>query len=49
MIPEQRHQEILRLLRQEGILSVRGLTAYMNVSHMTVRRDITALESTGQV
>lgn len=49
MIPEQRHQEILRLLRQEGILSVRSLTAYMNVSHMTVRRDITALVATGQV
>ncbi|WP_374102041.1 DeoR family transcriptional regulator [Arthrobacter sp. ISL-5] len=49
MIPEQRHQEILRLLRQEGILSVRNLTAYMNVSHMTVRRDITALEASGQV
>lgn len=49
MIPEQRHQEILRLLRQEGIVSVRSLTAYMNVSHMTVRRDITALEAAGQV
>jgi DeoR/GlpR family transcriptional regulator of sugar metabolism len=45
MIPEQRHQEILRLLRQEGILRVRNLTAYMNVSDMTVRRDITALEA----
>lgn len=50
LIPEERHQEILRLLRQEGgILSVRSLTAYMNVSHMTVRRDITSLEATGQV
>jgi DeoR/GlpR family transcriptional regulator of sugar metabolism len=49
LIPEQRHQEILRLLRREGVLSIRSLTDYMNVSHMTVRRDITALEDQGQV
>jgi DeoR/GlpR family transcriptional regulator of sugar metabolism len=49
LIPEQRHQEILRLLRREGVLSIRSLTDYMNVSHMTVRRDITALEDAGQV
>ncbi|MET4590776.1 DeoR/GlpR family DNA-binding transcription regulator [Arthrobacter sp. 754] len=49
LIPEQRHQEILRLLRREGVLSIRSLTDYMNVSHMTVRRDITALEDSGQV
>ncbi|MEV8150490.1 DeoR family transcriptional regulator [Arthrobacter sp. NPDC080073] len=44
LIPEQRHQEMLRLLRREGVLSIRSLTDYMKVSHMTVRRDITALE-----
>lgn len=49
MIPEQRHREILRLLRREGVLSIRGLTDYMKVSHMTVRRDITALEDHGHV
>ncbi|WP_026537168.1 DeoR/GlpR family DNA-binding transcription regulator [Arthrobacter sp. 9MFCol3.1] len=49
LIPEQRHQEILRLLRREGVLSIRSLTDYMSVSHMTVRRDITALEDLGQV
>ncbi|MHC6592886.1 DeoR/GlpR family DNA-binding transcription regulator [Arthrobacter sp. C152] len=49
LIPEQRRQEILRLLRREGILSIRSLTDYMSVSHMTVRRDITALENSGQV
>lgn len=49
LIPEQRHQEILRLLRREGVLSIRSLTDYMNVSHMTVRRDITAMEDLGQV
>jgi DeoR/GlpR family transcriptional regulator of sugar metabolism len=49
MIPEQRHREILRLLRREGVVSIRSLTDYMKVSHMTVRRDITALEDHGQV
>ena len=49
LIPEQRHQEILRLLRREGVLSIRSLTDYMDVSHMTVRRDITALENSGRV
>jgi len=49
LIPEQRHQEILRLLRREGVLSIRSLTDYMKVSHMTVRRDITALEDQCQV
>lgn len=49
LIPEQRHQEIVRLLRREGVLSIHSLTDYMNVSHMTVRRDITALEALGLV
>ncbi|MEV0481216.1 DeoR/GlpR family DNA-binding transcription regulator [Streptomyces sp. NPDC050508] len=49
LIPEQRHQELLRLLRGSGVLSIHDLTAALNVSHMTVRRDITALEKSGQV
>lgn len=49
LIPEQRHQEILRLMRREGVLSILSLTGYMNVSHMTVRRDVAALENSGQV
>ncbi|WP_326772862.1 DeoR/GlpR family DNA-binding transcription regulator [Streptomyces sp. NBC_01445] len=49
LIPEQRHQELLRLLRGSGVLSIRELTARLNVSHMTVRRDIAALEESGQV
>jgi DeoR/GlpR family transcriptional regulator of sugar metabolism len=31
------------------VLSIHDLTAALNVSHMTVRRDITALEKGGQV
>lgn len=49
LIPEQRQQELLRLLRAEGVLSIRNLTELLNVSHMTVRRDIATLEDSGQV
>ncbi|MEU2246653.1 DeoR/GlpR family DNA-binding transcription regulator [Streptomyces sp. NPDC019224] len=50
LIPEQRQQELLRLLQGSGgVLSIRELTAGLNVSHMTVRRDIAALEQSGQV
>lgn len=40
---------LLELLRREGVVSTRNLTAYLGVSHMTVRRDIAALEAAGQV
>jgi DeoR/GlpR family transcriptional regulator of sugar metabolism len=49
LIPEQRHQEILRLLRSAGVLSIRHIVELLGVSHMTVRRDIAALEEGGQV
>ena len=49
LIPDQRHQKLLQLLRQDGVLSTRNLTDYLGVSHMTVRRDIATLESAGQV
>ncbi len=49
MIPEQRQQEILRMLQGAGVLSTRELTDAMQVSHMTVRRDIAAMEAAGQV
>ena len=49
LIPEQRHQRVLQLLRRDGVLSTRALTDHLGVSHMTVRRDIAALEAAGQV
>lgn len=49
LIPEQRHQELLRLLRSAGVLSIRHIVDLLGVSHMTVRRDIAALEESGQV
>lgn len=49
LIPDQRQHEIVELLRASVALSVRELTETMNVSHMTVRRDIAALEEAGLV
>lgn len=49
LIPEQRHQELVRLLRRAGVLSIRHLVDLLGVSHMTVRRDIAVLEESGQV
>lgn len=49
LIPDQRQHEIVELLRTSLVLSVRELTETMNVSHMTVRRDISALEESGLV
>lgn len=49
MIPDQRRDELLRLLREAKVLSVRELTDTLGVSHMTVRRDIEVLERAGRV
>ena len=37
------------MLRSAGVLSIRDLTDRLDVSHMTVRRDIAALERSGHV
>src|SRR4051812_22500980 len=44
LIPEQRQQRLLHLLRAHGVMSIRALTDELGVSHMTIRRDIAALE-----
>ena len=49
LIPEQRQRELLRLLRGAGALSIRHLAELLDVSHMTVRRDIAVLEAEGRV
>lgn len=49
MIPVQRHERLLQLLRQDGVRSTRSLTDALGVSHMTVRRDIARLEADGLV
>jgi len=49
MIPEQRHDVLLDAVRREGVISIRALSDLLGVSHMTVRRDISALEAAGKV
>ncbi|MFV0336440.1 MAG: DeoR family transcriptional regulator [Tropicimonas sp.] len=49
MIPAQRQQKILELLAKHEIVSIVQLTDALSVSHMTVRRDLQALERGGLV
>jgi DeoR/GlpR family transcriptional regulator of sugar metabolism len=48
LIPDQRREALMRLLHQQPVLSVLQLTDLLAVSHMTVRRDIAALEREGR-
>ena len=45
----QRRAWVLARLREVGVLSVADLARELGVSHMTVRRDLQRLETTGQV
>ncbi len=49
MIPAVRQQQIMHYLGRAKIADIRELTALLNVSHMTVRRDIQKLEEMGRV
>lgn len=49
LIPEQRRELIVRQLREHQVLSVHALTELLGCSHMTVRRDVAALEQAGRV
>lgn len=49
MIPAERQAFILSSLAARDIVSIAELTARLGVSHMTVRRDIQALEEAGRV
>lgn len=49
MIPVERQKTLLDLIRQHGVISINTLVETLNVSHMTVRRDIQKLESEGKV
>jgi DeoR/GlpR family transcriptional regulator of sugar metabolism len=46
-LPQQRHSELLRLVRARGQMRVRGLAKHLGVSCETVRRDLNALASQG--
>ncbi|OLQ81679.1 DeoR family transcriptional regulator [Photobacterium proteolyticum] len=49
MIPAERQRAILSLLSHQELLSISDLTEHLDVSHMTIRRDIVKLESSGKV
>ena len=49
MTPSSRQSHILTLLEIDEILSISRLQKLLAVSHMTVRRDIRALEKSGRV
>ena len=47
MIPVERHQQILALVAERGVVSIAELTERLGVSHMTIRRDVQKLEEQG--
>lgn len=49
MIPSERHQQILTLVAERGVISIAELTERLDVSHMTIRRDIQKLEQKGAI
>ncbi|MCU5774821.1 DeoR/GlpR family DNA-binding transcription regulator [Erwiniaceae bacterium BAC15a-03b] len=49
MIPDQRRDFIYRYVHEKNVASFNELAELMNVSHMTVRRDIQLLEEEGKV
>ncbi|WP_423822948.1 DeoR/GlpR family DNA-binding transcription regulator [Salinisphaera sp. SPP-AMP-43] len=49
MIPDRRRDYLLELLRHRKVLGINELTELLDVSHMTVRRDISQLEEQGLV
>lgn len=49
MIPLERQRQILQFINSNGIASINFLAEKLNVSHMTIRRDIQKLEEEGKV
>lgn len=49
MIPAERQKKILEVITTQQIVSITQLVEEIGVSHMTIRRDIKALEAMGQV
>jgi len=48
LIPDQRRELILKHLRREQVLSFNQLSTLLDVSHMTIRRDVSKLEEEGR-
>ncbi|MCC4859128.1 DeoR/GlpR family DNA-binding transcription regulator [Vibrio splendidus] len=49
MIPAERQRTILSLLSHQEVISISELVEQLEVSHMTIRRDIVKLEASGKV
>ena len=47
MLPEERRKRIVQLVEETGSASVNDLSSLMDVSPMTIRRDISHLASRG--
>lgn len=49
MYPAERHQKLVELLSQKGFVSIPDLPSVLNVSEITIRRDLKVLHSQGIV
>ena len=49
MLTQQRHEIILKLLREKGSITVTEVRDLLDTSESTVRRDITALDKEGKL
>ncbi len=49
MIPNERRRQIMDIVEKKQTVSINELVGTLNVSHMTVRRDIAMLEESGKV
>lgn len=49
MIPIERHEAILSVVSEKGIATINELIELLDVSHMTIRRDLQKLEEQGKV
>ncbi len=49
MIPIERHEAILSVVAEKGIATINELIELLDVSHMTIRRDLQKLEKQGKV
>ena len=49
MLSEQRHELILKLLEENGSVTVTEMKELLDTSESTVRRDITALDREGKL
>ena len=49
MLTQQRHEIILKLLKEKGSITVTEVKELLDTSESTVRRDITALDKEGKL